>query len=77
MEKATTHAGLDVHKRDIQVAMLSGGGSDWTEWTVANEPRAVRRLAKKLQRQAGSVHCAYEAGPCGYALQRQLVGRGC
>lgn len=76
MEKATTHAGLDVHKRDIQVAMLSGGGSDWTEWTVANEPRAVRRLAKKLQRQAGSVLCAYEAGPCGYALQRQLVGQG-
>jgi transposase len=44
---------------------------------VANETTAVRRLARRLQHQPGaSVECAYEAGPCGYALQRQLRGLG-
>jgi hypothetical protein len=37
----------------------------------------VARWAKKLLREApGPVVCTYEAGPCGYALQRQLVGLG-
>lgn len=44
---------------------------------MANEPAAVRRLAKKLQREApGEVRCCYEAGPCVYALQRQLESAG-
>ena len=42
-------------------------------WTVQNEVRAVERLRRKLERAApGPVACCYEAGPCGYALQRQL-----
>jgi transposase len=77
MEKATTYVGLDVHKKDIAVAMLEAGSGKPVEWTEANEPRAVRRLARKLQREgAGRVQCAYEAGACGYALQRQLVAEG-
>ena len=33
----------------------------------------VERLRRKLERAAaGPVACCYEAGPCGYALQRQL-----
>jgi transposase len=43
-------------------------------WQLANEPKAVRRLARKLEREApGPVRVFYEAGPCGYALQRQLT----
>ena len=43
-------------------------------WQVANEPQAVRRLARKIEREApGPVRVCYEAGPCGYALQRQLT----
>jgi hypothetical protein len=35
-------------------------------WTVPNEPQAVRRLVRKLEREApGPVRCCYEAGPCG------------
>jgi transposase len=41
---------------------------------VANEPNAVRRLVRKLEREApGPVQMCYEAGPCGYALQRQVT----
>ena len=43
-------------------------------WQVANEPNAVRRLVRKLEREApGPVRMCYEAGPCGYALQRQMT----
>ncbi len=38
-------------------------------------PRAVKRLAKKWVRLAkgNEARCCYEAGPSGYALQRQMV----
>jgi transposase len=43
-------------------------------WQLANEPNAVRRLVRKLEREApGPVRVCYEAGPCGYALQRQMM----
>lgn len=75
MNEPNTYVGLDVHKKNIAVAMLIEGGP--VEWEVANEPASVRRLAKKLQGEGhGQVHCVYEAGPCGYALQRQLQQLG-
>src|SRR5262245_63910444 len=53
-------------------------GSDGpVEWQVANEPAAVKRLARKVQRAApGEVRSCYEAGMCGYTVQRQLVAAG-
>lgn len=77
MEKGTTYVGMDVHKKDIVVAMLAPGAREAVTWKLVNEPRAVRRLAKKLDRQAaGEVRCAYEAGPCGYVVHRQLQTEG-
>lgn len=69
------HVGLDVHKQTITVAMLPAGQSEAVQWTLPNEPSAVRRLIRRLD-QHGSVVCAYEAGPTGYALQRQLEAAG-
>ena len=44
---------------------------------MANEPAAIRQLAKKLVREApGEVRSCYEAGLCGYALQRELEAAG-
>ena len=43
-------------------------------WTVPNEPKAVRRLVKKLEPEdPARCRCCYEAGPCGYTLQRQVT----
>jgi len=37
----------------------------------------MHRLARKLRREAtGEVVCAYEAGPCGYVVQRQFLAEG-
>jgi transposase len=74
MKQATTFVGIDAHKKDLFVAMLSGSAASPVTWQLANEPAAVRRLVKKLEREApGPVHVFYEAGPCGYALQRQIA----
>jgi transposase len=74
MHQITTYVGIDTHKKDLFVAMLVGDQVTPVTWTVANEVTAVRRLVKKLEREApGPVRVFYEAGPCGYALQRRLT----
>ena len=74
MKQVTTYVGIDAHKKDLFVAMLIGAATTPVTWQLANEPGAVRRMARKLERDApGLVHVYYEAGPCGYALQRQLA----
>jgi transposase len=74
MKNVTTYVGVDAHKKDLFVAMLVGTAAAPVTWQLANEPNAVRRLVKKLEREApGPVHVCYEAGPCGYALQRQMT----
>ena len=61
-------------RRTSFVAMLIGTQTAPVTWQLANEPQAVRRLVRKLEREApGPVRVFYEAGPCGYALQRQMT----
>ena len=73
MKDAITYVGIDARKRDLFIAMLIGDSQTPATWTVPNEPNAVKRLVRKLERDAaGPVRVCYEAGPCGYALQRQL-----
>ena len=74
MKQVTTYVGIDAHQKDLFVAMLIGTQAAPVTWTVPNEPKAVRRLVRKLEREApGAVRVFYEAGPCGYALQRQVT----
>jgi transposase len=74
MKQVTTYVGIDAHKKDLFIAMLIGNQTTPVTWQLANEPQAVRRLVRKLEREApGPVQMCYEAGPCGYALQRQVT----
>lgn len=74
MKNVTTYVGIDAHKKDLFIAMLVGTQATPVTWTVSNEPNAVRRLIRKLEREApGPVQACYETGPCGYALQRQMT----
>ncbi len=74
MNEVITYVGMDAHKKDLFIAMLIGREKTPVTWQLANEPGAVRRLIRKLEREApGRVEMCYEAGPCGYALQRQLT----
>ena len=74
MKNVTTYVGIDAHKKDLFIAMLVGTAATPLTWTSPNEPSAIRRLVRKIERQApGPVQVCYEAGPCGYALQRQMT----
>ena len=74
MKESITFVGMDAHKKAINVAMLLPGTRSPIEWEVPNEPAAVRRLVRKLRREApGEIRCCYEAGPVGYTLQRQVM----
>lgn len=74
MKNLTTYVGVDAHKKDLFIAMLIGEQTTPVTWQLANEPNAVRRLVRKLERDApGPVRMCYEAGPTGYALQRQVT----
>jgi len=70
------YVGLDVHKATIAVAVADEGRGEVRPYgTITNSPGAVAKLVKTLG-PAGRLVCCYEAGPCGYGLQRQLVGLG-
>ena len=77
VEKGITWVGLDAHKSSINVAMYLPGSDKPVEWQLANEAGGVRRMVRKVERQApGEVRFCYEAGPCGYSLQRQITEAG-
>jgi transposase len=78
MSENTIFVGMDVHKAAINVAVFLDGRRDpEAQWQLCNEPRAISRLSKKLRGMTGGpVRAVYEAGPCGYTLQRQMREQG-
>lgn len=77
MEKGTSYVGMDDHKEKVNVAVLLPGETKPVEWVVTKRGDYVRKLARQLERLCGSQYvCCYEAGPCGYILQRELKKKG-
>ena len=77
MRDSITVVGMDVHKREIAVAVLRGSEERSEEFAVANTAAGIARLARKLKREyGGEVQSCYEAGPCGYVVQRRLQAHG-
>lgn len=78
MKELTSFVGLDVHKDTITVAVAEGGDRrEVREYgRIANRPHALKRLCDKLTRQGAALRLCYEAGPCGYGIQRQLAALG-
>ena len=73
MSEGITWVALDTSKKKHVGVVLEPGTRTPREFSIPNERRAIRRLGRKLVREApGEVRVCYEAGPCGYALQRQL-----
>jgi transposase len=79
VDNSITHVALDAHKAKHQGAVLypDTDGARPEEFTVYNEPARVRRMVERIVRKApGRVLFCYEAGVCGFALQRQIVAAG-
>src|SRR5258708_28639488 len=78
MEQTIIYVGLDVHKDTIAVALAEGGkrGEVREPGQIANTPTAMKTLAGKLASGGRELRFCYEAGPCGYGIQRQLAALG-
>ena len=78
MEDRITYVGLDVHKEGIVVAVAEGGlrGEVREYGRIANTAAALDRLVRKLGSAGVRLRFCYEAGPCGYGIQRHLSARG-
>jgi len=77
MNECITWVGLDTHKKFHNVAALVPGEPKPREWRVENTTAKVKQMVRRLQRLApGEVRICYEAGPCGFALQRQIEKEG-
>lgn len=78
MVECITYVGLDVHKADVVVAVAEGGvrGDVRDYGRIASTPVALDRLVRKLCREGVTLRLCYEAGPCGYGIQRQLSAAG-
>jgi transposase len=70
------YVGLDVHKETIAVAATTWGGGVEDLGEITNNPAAVAKLTRRLHREGEELQFAYEAGPTGYPLYRQLTNLG-
>src|SRR6058998_3219 len=70
--------GLDVHKDTITVALAEEGQrGDVREYgRITNTPADLKKLVDKLRCTGCTLRFCYEAGPCGYGIQRQLTAAG-
>src|SRR5246500_5429062 len=78
MADRITYAGLDVHKDSIVVAVAVGGlrGEVREYGRIANTAGALDRLMRKLGGEGVGLGFCYEAGPCGYGIQRHWSAHG-
>ena len=78
MNDFTAFIGLDTHKKTIAVAIAADGRDGEVRYfgEIANDPAAVDKMVKRLSVKYRQLRFCYEAGPCGYGLQRQLTALG-
>jgi transposase len=72
MLQSTTIIAFDQHAATTVAAVLPPGHRTPALHPLASDTRTILRFVSRLQRQ-GVVTCCYEAGPCGFELQRALT----
>ena len=77
-EPTPLFVGLDVHKDSIAVAHAQGQSADPPVYlgAIGTRQADVDKLIRRLQAKTPTLVFAYEAGPCGYTLYRDLTGQG-
>src|SRR5258705_172671 len=73
--KSTTIIAFDQHAATTVAAVLLPGHRTPALHTLASDSPTILRFVERLRRQ-GPITCCYEAGPCGFDVQRALTSHG-
>jgi len=72
-----TYVGIDAHKKEHKVAAIFPEHEEIVEMVIPNRVREISKMIKKLKKRApGEIHFCYEAGVCGFDLQRRIQAAG-
>lgn len=74
MAKSTTIVAFDQHAATTVAAVLMPGQRTPALHTLTSESATILRFVQRLR--TAPVRCCYEAGPCGFDLQRALTAHG-
>lgn len=72
--QSTTIIAFDQHAATTMAAVLLPAHRTPALHPLTSDSATILRFVERLRRQ-GSVQCCYEAGPCGFELQRALTTR--
>jgi transposase len=72
MKQNHKYVGLDVHKERNEVALADSSGEVRLYGSISNDLHALEKLVVKLRAPDVVLHFVYEAGPCGFVIQRRL-----
>lgn len=75
MGESTTIVAFDQHAATTVAAVLLPGHRTPALHPMTSDVREIRRFVRRLGRP-DAVQCCYEAGPCGFELQRALQADG-
>jgi transposase len=75
VSKSTTIVAFDQHAATTVAAVLLPGQRTPALHSLGSDSPTILRFIERLRRP-GPVVCCYEAGPCGFTLQRALVAHG-
>ena len=77
-ESTTVYVGLDVHKDSVDIATCGAARAAKPEHlgSVGGGLEPVTKALRRLVSRGDRLHVVYEAGPCGFVLQRHLAALG-
>lgn len=75
--KSIIYVGLDVHQETVTLAYVAPGARAASEpVTLPNDPAKIRRALQRMAQAGSDLKVCYEAGGCGYVLQRHIESWG-
>ena len=77
MRKSTkVFVGMDVHKESIDITLAEVGGEVRRWGQIGGDRAALGKAVRKLESLGKKFTFVYEAGPCGFWIQRWVAQRG-
>lgn len=74
--QSTPLIAFDQHAATTVAAVLLPGQQRPALHPLTSDSSTILRFVQRVARRSGSVRCCYEAGPCGFELQRALAQHG-